>query len=65
MKRDTPAEFGKAVAFDRTIRDMTMRGETELAYVHRSCKPLDEVDFEPTRDQGDMFGNECEGMCGV
>lgn len=36
-------------------------------FLHRSCKPLSEVDFstEEERGQLDMFNNECEGMCGV
>lgn len=65
MKTERPAEFAKAVAFDHAIRDMTMRGRTQQGYVHRSCQPLDEVDFDPMRDQHDLFTNECEGMCGV
>jgi hypothetical protein len=34
---------------------------------HRSCKPILEVDFNlgDAKNQIDMFGNECEGMCGV
>jgi hypothetical protein len=30
-------------------------------------KPLDEVDFRTSFEKGqdDLFGNECEGMCGV
>lgn len=36
-------------------------------YVHRSLLPLDQVDFRTAEDAGQlsMFGNECEGMCGV
>jgi hypothetical protein len=36
-------------------------------YMHRSLKPLDEVDLRThlERGQPDLFGNECEGMCGV
>jgi hypothetical protein len=36
-------------------------------YLHRSLKPLEEVDFRNAEDFGqiDAFGNECEGMCGV
>jgi hypothetical protein len=60
-----PDEFARAVAFDYAVRDMTMRGKAAPAYVHKTCQPLDEVDFDPLRDQIDMFGNECEGMCGL
>jgi hypothetical protein len=65
LKNEHHAEFDRAVEFDRESRDMRVRGVRELAYVHRSLKPLDQVDFDPMRDQIDMFGNECEGMCGV
>jgi hypothetical protein len=36
-------------------------------FLHRSLKPLDQVDFSTDEDHGQqvMFGNECEGMCGV
>jgi len=33
-------------------------------YMHHSLKPLDEVDWGDTATL-DLFGNECEGMCGV
>lgn len=38
-----------------------------VLYLHRSCRPLSEVDFSTAEDAGqvDMFKNECEGMCGV
>lgn len=36
-------------------------------FLHRSCRPINEVDFstEEERGQLNMFNNECEGMCGV
>jgi hypothetical protein len=33
--------------------------------LHKSMKWIDEVEFDPARNQVDMFGDECEGMCGV
>ncbi len=38
-----------------------------LPYLHRSLVPLDQVDFstDVERGQGLLWGNECEGMCGV
>lgn len=33
-------------------------------FLHRSLRPLSEVKFKPDR-QMDLFGEECEGMCGV
>ena len=65
LQREHPADFAKAVAFDRLVRDMTWRGIRGPAFVHRSLKPLEEVDFDPMRDQGDLFAADCEGMCGI
>lgn len=65
MKTKRPEEFAEAVDFDKQVRSIT-RKEDEQIYVHRSCKPLDEVEFDKkeTDKQLDMFNNECEGMCG-
>ena len=66
MKTERPEEFAEAVDFDKQVRTIT-RKEDEQIYVHRSCKPLDEVEFDKkeTDKQIDLFNNECEGMCGV
>lgn len=65
LQQNYPDEFAKAVEFDANVRDMRMAGREQPGYVHRSCKPLDQVDFDPNKDQIDMFMNECEGMCGI
>ena len=65
LQDNHPDEFGKAVEFDNDIRDMTARGRNSPGYVHRSLTPLSEVIFGGDPDQVDMFGSECEGMCGV
>ena len=65
MKKDDPQSFNEAVEFDKAIRN---KGRNDgRQYVHRSCKPLDEVDFRSLEDLGqlNLFNNECEGMCGV
>jgi len=52
-----------------------------MPYLHRSCKPLDEIDFDNDIDKGQLvmfeggrhgeivsvmdFKSECEGMCGI
>lgn len=68
LKLDEPEEFTKAVAFERHIQ--TARESDNFkstVYLHSSLKPLDEIDFSSAEDLGQMnlFGNECEGMCGV
>jgi hypothetical protein len=36
-------------------------------FMHQSCKPLDQVDLRSwdERGQPDLFGEECEGLCGT
>ena len=66
MKMNDPSSFADAVAFDKAIRQTT-RNKDLTRYLHRSCKPLDEVDFRNLEDMGQLnfFNEECEGMCGV
>jgi hypothetical protein len=66
MKNERPTEFAEAVEFDKKVRTGSRKIRDKL-YLHRSCKPLDEVEFDKKENdkQLDMFNNECEGMCGV
>ena len=66
MKISDPTSWAEAIDFDNSIRDSGLGGGVEQ-FVHRSCKPLDEVDFRNLEDMGqlNMFNNECEGMCDV
>lgn len=65
MKLYDPDSFAEAVAFDKAIRHNGLGGKQQ--YLHRSCVPLDEVDFRNIEDMGQMnfFNNECAGMCGI
>lgn len=60
-----PEEFADAVAVDRAIR--TQPGMRAQQFMHRSLRPLDEVDFSTPEERGqlNLFLNDCEGMCGV
>ncbi|MCR6792052.1 hypothetical protein [Bacillus paranthracis] len=63
LKINDPEAFADAVYIDKKIRNLgRMDGE---CYLHRSCLPLDEIDFAV--NQMDIFEMlaECEGMCGV
>lgn len=65
MRNDAPGEWAEAVHMDKEIRQaFQMRGEQ---FMHRSMVPLDEVDLSTAEDrgQGNLFINECEGICGV
>jgi len=64
--KENPKEWDDAVEFDKAIRsDKT--GEKQTMYLHRSCKPLSEVDLrsDEERGQSSLWDNECEGMCGM
>lgn len=69
LRKEEPLEFAKAVAFDRQYREVkaTTDNIAGIPYLHNSLVPLDQVDFSTDEDHGQqvMFGNECEGMCGV
>ena len=70
MKANDPESFADAVRIDEAIRPGMAgprRPKADQWFVHRSLKPLAEVDFRTPEEAGQqsMFGNECEGMCGV
>lgn len=69
--KKNPAEWAQVVLFERGLQagaasDDVTKGKP---FLHRDCVPIDEVDFKPKTNkrafQRDLFGNECEGMCGV
>lgn len=64
----TREEFADACEIDRAIRTPHPgRGIKGEQYMHRSLKPLDQVDLSTPEERGqlNLFLNECEGMCGV
>ncbi len=71
MRDQSPDEWAEAVAYDKQLRALkpqrTAAGIKGEIYIHRSCKPLDEVDLSTEEDRGqtNLFGNDCEGVCGV
>lgn len=62
LKENDPRGFESACDVDATIRNASKRGDRQQLFVHRSLLPLSEVNFE---QQPELFGNECEGYCGV
>jgi len=70
LRDNEPQEFARAIAFDEKIRAL---GEKDRAmnmkvYLHNSCKPLSEIDFDSDEQKGQAvwdFQAECEGMCGI
>ena len=64
-------EWAEVVAMDKAIRNTEKFKDGAKAtkvndelYLHRSCVPIDQVDFGKEDPQMDLFNNECEGMCG-
>ena len=62
-----PAQWANAVDFDERIRSVRSRTERREVFLHRSGRPLAEVDLRSQQDRGqlEMFDEECEGVCGV
>lgn len=66
LKDEEPIDFGKAAAFEKEIqRSFAKVGFDGTPYLHRSLVPITEASFNRASNQIDMFGNECEGMCGT
>lgn len=74
LRDNAPEDFAEAIRVDHEMRavhaERMASGATSLTgtpFVHRSLLPLDEVDFrtEEDRGQGSLFGEECEGLCGI
>ena len=66
MQQSDPESWADAVFVDAALRS-TARAErfgVEM-YLHSSRIPLAEIDFFPSEHQLNLFGDECEGLCGV
>lgn len=69
LKKHEPLEFAGAVNFEKRLQEAKARSNNfqHIPFLHRSLKPLAEVDFSTEEENGqeNLFNNECEGMCGV
>lgn len=71
LRDDEPESFSHAVKFDKEIRQAYKNHDKQMKmtiYLHNSCKPLSEIDFDNDEDKGQQtwdFMAECDGMCGV
>jgi hypothetical protein len=71
LKDNHPAAWEQALAVDALIAPgapaTETRSGTKPMYLHRSLKRLADVDLSTPEEngQGWMFGEECEGVCGV
>ena len=67
LKMGNQAEWDDIVFVDAQIRHGGSDNGQNRQYMHKSLKPIDEVDFRNLEDKGqlNMFDNDCDGMCGV
>ena len=68
LKDDEPEAFTEAVRVEKELqRTKAEAADRSVPWLHRSCVPLEDIDLSTEADAGqlDMFGNECEGLCGV
>ena len=67
LRSTSQEEFDESVEFERSLQ-FGYRSATALhstPYLHSSRVPLNEVEFRIIDSGPNLFGNECEGMCGV
>ena len=69
LQTSEPQEFQRAVQFERDVQAAKAASGNMQAvpYLHRSCVPLDEIDFRTDVELGQqlLWDDECEGVCGV
>lgn len=69
LKEHQPEAFAEAVRVEKELQrtKAIVDSKKSVPWLHRSCVPLEQVDLSTEEDAGqlDMFGNECEGLCGV
>jgi hypothetical protein len=69
LRDEEPHEFERAVRFEKQLQDVKAQTDNikGVPYLHPSLKPLDAINFDSAeeRGQGNLFLNECEGLCGV
>lgn len=70
LKNEHPDEFKKAAEVERKLQEACRidEGMTGVPFLNKRMQNIDTIDFSSysdNPDQIDMFGNDCEGLCGV
>ena len=69
LRDHEPEAFAEAVRVEQELQRIKAATDNKrsVPWLHKSCVPLDQVNLSTEMDAGqiDMFGNECEGLCGV
>lgn len=68
MKTHSPEDFAEACRVDYALRKVksNVAAMTSVPFIHRSCKPLEQVDFRDDFERGQLslWQDECYGVCG-
>ena len=66
LKKESPEDFKFAVDFEKKLQDKSKKCDSlqSMPYLHRSCVPISEVEFDKNKNLN-LFGNECDGHCGL
>lgn len=72
QKDNAPEEWADSVLVDEAIRSQSHRGIRGEQFMHADRVPLAEVDLRSHKEMGQddlfgegLFGEDCEGMCGI
>ena len=66
LAETSPAEFEGVCGFDDELRRGRIPGTHGSVYIHRSCQPLRDVNLsDHGQTELDLWGGECEGICGL
>ena len=73
LRTEQPEDFARARQYEIAMQGTAAGITIERAklngklWLHSACKPIDEIDFtaKDKPHQLDLWGNECEGLCGV
>ena len=70
--KENKEEWAEVVAMDKAIRNQEQNKKQvkenyigDQFFLHRSTKPIDEIDFDKSDNQIDFFNDVCEGGCGL
>lgn len=63
--KESPQEFKEAIKIDKSIRNSSKRGIQQPIFLHRSCKPITQVDFAKNNGETLFSEDECSGFCRV
>lgn len=69
LRDEEPDAWFRAVRFEKDLQAIKKQTDNTkgVPFLHNSLIPLEQIDFSTEEERGQMglFGNECEGMCGV